>query len=66
MTTVDNTFDKMDIAVALHQRLIDQTAFAKLLSCLECQEDRDNVWHRILTSKSHKLPVTTVSPKSSP
>ena len=61
METVDNTFDKMDVAVALHHRVVDQTAFATLLRCLECQEDRDNVWHRILTSKSHKMPVTAVS-----
>ncbi len=57
MGTVDNTFDKMDVAVALHHRLIDQTEFATLLCCLECQEDRDNVWHRILASKAHKQPV---------
>ncbi|KAA6425716.1 MAG: hypothetical protein FRX49_04091 [Trebouxia sp. A1-2] len=57
MDTVDNTFDKMDVAVALHHRLIDQTEFATLLCCLECQEDRDNVWHRILASKAHKQPV---------
>lgn len=57
MGTVDNTFDKMDVAVALHHRLIDQTEFATLLCCLDCQEDRDNVWHRILASKGHKQPV---------
>lgn len=59
MGTVENTFDKMDVAIALHHRLIDQTEFATLLCCLECEEDRDNVWHRILTNKAHKQPVTT-------
>lgn len=57
MGTVDNTFDKMDVAIALHHRLIDQTQFATMLCCLECEEDRDNVWHRILTSKAHKQPA---------
>ena len=59
MGTVSNTFDKMDVAIALHHRLIDQTEFATLLCCLECEEDRDNVWHRILTNKAHKQPVPT-------
>lgn len=57
MGTVENTFDKMDVAIALHHRLIDQTQFATLLCCLECEEDRDNVWHRILTNKAHKQPA---------
>ena len=38
MGTVDNTFDKMDVAIALHHRLIVQTEFATLLCCLECEE----------------------------
>ena len=61
MGTVDNTFDKIDVAIALHNRLIDQTEFATLLCCLECEEDRDNVWHRILTNKAHKQPVCPAS-----
>ena len=65
MKTVDSTFDKMDVAVALHHRLIDQTAFASLLACLECAEDRDNVWHRILSIKAHKVPVTPISSSKS-
>ena len=36
MSTVDSTFDKMDVAVALHHRLINQTEFEVLLCSLDC------------------------------
>ena len=62
MLTLDNEFDKVDVAVALHGRLVDQTAFTRVLDTLECTEDRENVWHRVGAAK---LPVFSMSRKSS-
>jgi hypothetical protein len=41
----------VEAATMLHSRLIDQNRFSNLLAALECQEDRDNVWHRIALNK---------------
>ncbi|KAK9812797.1 hypothetical protein WJX72_003994 [[Myrmecia] bisecta] len=51
MASLDSNFDKMDVACALHQRLVDQTQFSVLLGQLESTADVDNVWHRISASK---------------
>ncbi|KAG1673259.1 hypothetical protein FOA52_002539 [Chlamydomonas sp. UWO 241] len=44
-------FDVVEAATVLHPRLIDQNRFSNMLEVLDCQTDRDNVWHRITTAK---------------
>jgi len=48
---LQTTFDQIEAATVLHSRLIDQNHFSTVLDVLECQADRDNVWHRITTMK---------------
>ena len=35
----------------MHSHLIDQNRFSHILEALDCQTDRDNVWHRITQLK---------------
>ncbi|EFJ51670.1 hypothetical protein VOLCADRAFT_87345 [Volvox carteri f. nagariensis] len=48
---IPSSFDKLEAAVLLHGRLIDQNRFSFVLEGLESQADRDNVWHRISVQK---------------
>uniref|UniRef100_A0A7S3QS32 DUF4476 domain-containing protein n=1 Tax=Dunaliella tertiolecta TaxID=3047 RepID=A0A7S3QS32_DUNTE len=47
MRTLPTTFEKVDAAVLLHGRLVDQTSFSQMLENADCQGDKDNIWHRI-------------------
>ncbi|GLI66393.1 hypothetical protein VaNZ11_010185 [Volvox africanus] len=49
--SIPSSFDKVEMAVLLHGRLIDQNRFSYVLEGLETQADRDNVWHRITVQK---------------
>jgi len=42
---------QVEAATVLHSRLIDQNRFCYMLEALDCQADRDNVWHRITLLK---------------
>lgn len=44
-------FEKIEAATILHSKLIDQNRFCTMLEALDCQADRDNVWHRITLMK---------------
>ncbi|KAG2494568.1 hypothetical protein HYH03_007334 [Edaphochlamys debaryana] len=64
-----SSFDKIEVAVLLHGRLIDQNRFSYMLEGLESQADRDNVWHRItalkkFSTKLHQPPAGQRSSKS--
>ncbi|GFR52966.1 hypothetical protein Agub_g15643, partial [Astrephomene gubernaculifera] len=48
---IPSSFDKVEVAVLLHGRLIDQNRFSYMLEGLESPSDRDNVWHRITALK---------------
>ncbi|PNW78330.1 hypothetical protein CHLRE_09g401650v5 [Chlamydomonas reinhardtii] len=48
---IPSSFDKVEVSVLLHGRLIDQNRFSFMLEGLESQADRDNVWHRITAMK---------------
>ncbi|KXZ52939.1 hypothetical protein GPECTOR_8g314 [Gonium pectorale] len=51
LAAIPSAFDKIEVAVLLHGRLIDQNRFSHILETLESQADRDNVWHRITQLK---------------
>ena len=44
---------QVEAATVLHSKLIDQNRFSVMLEALDCQADRDNVWHRITLMKKH-------------
>ncbi|GMH33757.1 hypothetical protein BSKO_01591 [Bryopsis sp. KO-2023] len=62
---MDNSFDKVEAALLLHAKLIDVSHFQTVLDALECQEDRENVWHRInIMRKKNYNPLKLVSSPS--
>jgi len=47
LESLSDSFERVEAAVQLHQRLIDQNRFTWMIDALDCQADRDNVWHRV-------------------
>lgn len=53
---------QIEASTLLHSHLIDQNRFSYMLEALDCQADRDNVWHRItMLKKSTSRAVRTNS-----
>lgn len=59
--TLSNSFDKVEAATILHSKLVDQNHFNIILEALDCQDDRENVWHRI--SEIKKKAATFSQPR---
>ncbi|GLC45917.1 hypothetical protein PLESTF_000712100 [Pleodorina starrii] len=64
LDAVPSSFDKVEVAVLLHGRLIDQNRFSYVLEGLESQPDRDNVWHRITVQKRKGASALKTHPAS--
>ncbi len=45
------SFDKIELAVMLHARLVDQSRFSVVLDGIPDPAERDNVWARITSAK---------------
>lgn len=56
-----NSFDKVEAATLLHSKLVDQNHFNLILEALDCQDDRENVWHRISELKKKNASLTRSS-----